>query len=244
MAKRRKDNEDQPDENQGNADDSADNFGLPDIEYKPLEREAEAVQAERDATHPDAEQTEYVQPEATTDGAAQDDDYDEEEGRSKAPLIISLIIGLVILVAGFLLYKYVYVPKVERDKQEMLAKEAAEKKLAEESRLAKEKEEAERKRLEAEAAANAKPAEGTIETLSDRTRRYYVVVSSNIDDDLLMDYAKKLSSKGVSSKIIPPFGNVKFFRLAIADFDSYSSAQSSADASKAEYGNGLWVIRY
>jgi len=110
--------------------------------------------------------------------------------------------------------------------------------------LAQEKAEEDRKRLEADSLAKASPAQGTIETLSERTRRYFVVVSSNIDDDLLMDYAKKLSAKGVSSKIIPPFGTTKFYRLAIADFDTYSAAQSSADVSKAEYGSALWVIRY
>jgi hypothetical protein len=32
--------------------------------------------------------------------------------------------------------------------------------------------------------------------------------------------------------------------LAIGDFDSYVDAQSSADASKGEYGNALWVMKY
>ena len=65
-----------------------------------------------------------------------------------------------------------------------------------------------------------------------------------IDDDLLMDYAKKLSAKGVSTKIIPPFGDNKFYRLAIADQDSFALAQSNADAAKADYGAGVWVIKY
>ncbi len=244
MAKRRKDNEDQPDENAGNAEDSADNFGLPDIEYKPLDRDEETVQFERRETVLESEQTESVRREAATGDAGQEYDYEDEEARSKAPLIITLIIVLVVLVAGFLLYKYVYIPqKAEKEKLELArAKEAEDNKKKEEARLAKEEED--RKRLEAEAAAKAKPAQGTIETLNERTRRFYVVVTSDIDDDLLMDYAKKLSVKGVSSKIIPPNGKVKFFRLAIADFDTYNAAQSSADASKAEYGNGLWVIRY
>jgi hypothetical protein len=118
------------------------------------------------------------------------------------------------------------------------------KQKAEEERLAKLREEEERKRREAEAAANAKPAEGTIETLTERTRRYYVVVSSNIDDDLIMDYAKKLSAKGVGTKIIPPFGKTKFYRLAIADHDTFALAQTNADAAKTEYGSALWVIKY
>ena len=65
-----------------------------------------------------------------------------------------------------------------------------------------------------------------------------------IDDDLLMDYAKKLSAKGVSTKIIPPFGTKKFFRLAIGDHDTFALAQTNADAAKADYGGGVWVIKY
>jgi hypothetical protein len=238
MAKRRKDNEDQPDENQGNADDSADNFGLPDIEYKPLDRDAETTQSTSSET---IEQPEPYQGRLASEETSYS--YEEDEPRSSAPLIISLIIGAVILVGGFLLYKYWYVPKGEKEKQELLAREADEKRRSDEA-LAKEKEDEDRKRLAADSLANAKPSEGRIETLNERTRRYYVVVTSNVDDDLMMDYAKKLSVKGVSSKIIPPFGKWKFYRLAIADFDTFNAAQSSADASKAEYGSTLWVIRY
>ena len=152
---------------------------------------------------------------------------------------------LVVLLAGGLIYLYVIKPRneaAEKARIEQLAKDAALKKKAEEERLAKEKEEAERKRLEE--LANAKPAVGTIETLSAATRRYYVVVSSDIDDDLLMDYAKKLSEKGVSTKIIPPFGGKKFYRLSIADFDTFALAQNNADAAKADYGKSVWVVRF
>jgi phosphoglycolate phosphatase-like HAD superfamily hydrolase len=241
MAKSKKDNEDQPDGNSGNADDSADNFGLPDIEYKPLDRDVTPETAQENVVEPEREQFDSDQPAASRE--TEDYSYDDDEPRSNAPLFIGLIIGVVILVAGFLIYKYWYVPKGEKEKIERLAKEAEAKRQAEEARLAQEKAEAERKRLEEEA-AHAKPATGTIETLTDRTRRYFVVVSSNIDDDLLMDYARKLSAKGVSSKIIPPYGTTKFYRLAISDFDTFSAAQTNADAAKAEYGPALWVIRY
>ncbi|NBP68850.1 MAG: hypothetical protein EBU52_08900, partial [Cytophagia bacterium] len=114
----------------------------------------------------------------------------------------------------------------------------------EQERLAQERLEEERRRAQAEAEANAKPKEGSIETLSERTKRYYVVVSSSIDGDLVMDYAKKLSANGVNCKIIPPYGKVKFSRLTIAEGDTYASAQTLADGLKAQYGDGLWVIKY
>jgi hypothetical protein len=48
----------------------------------------------------------------------------------------------------------------------------------------------------------------------------------------------------VSTKIIPPFSKWKFFRLTIGDYDTYAIAQTNADAAKAEYGSGVWVIKY
>jgi hypothetical protein len=59
-----------------------------------------------------------------------------------------------------------------------------------------------------------------------------------------MDYAKKLAPKGVSPKIIPPYGSVKFYRLTIAEGDTYASTQATADQLKGEYGEGAWVIKY
>ena len=59
-----------------------------------------------------------------------------------------------------------------------------------------------------------------------------------------MDYAKKLSEKGVSTKIIPPFGGKKFYRLAIADDETVALAQTKADGAKADYGAGVWVLKY
>ena len=70
------------------------------------------------------------------------------------------------------------------------------------------------------------------------------MVASAVDGDLVMDYAKKLSAKGVSSKIIPPFGKWKFNRISVGDHDSFAAAQSAADAIKPDYGNTVWVIRY
>ena len=116
-------------------------------------------------------------------------------------------------------------------------------KLKNEQRLADLKR-AEDEKRRADSLANATPAEGTIETLTERTRRYYVVVASAIDDDLIMDYAKNLSKKGVSSKIIPPFGKVKFFRIAVAEGETYADAQATADGLKAQYGDGAWVVKY
>jgi len=208
-----------------------DNFGLPDIEYKPLDQLDSSKSAEET---PRAEDETHTSRETPI--------YEEEEEGSGTGRIIGWIVVLVVLVGAFLAYRYVYVPKKEKEKLERLAKEKEEmKKKTVADSLARV---AEEERLRREAEANAKPADGTIETLEQRTGHYFVIISSSVDGDLAMDHAKKLSAKGISSKIIPPFGKWKFYRLGIGDFDSFASAQSSADASKSEYGDALWVMKY
>jgi hypothetical protein len=206
-----------------------DNFGLPDIEYKPLDQ--------LDSSNPAEETVRETSHQNTSTPI-----YEEEEEESGTGKIIAWIVILVVLVGGFLAYRYVYVPKRDKANAERLAKEKAvarEKAVADSlARVAEEE------RLKREAEANAKPAVGSIETLEQRTGHYFVIISSSVDGDLAMDRAKKLSEKGISSKIIPPFGKWKFYRLGIGDFDSFASAQSSADASKSEYGDALWVMKY
>jgi cytoskeletal protein RodZ len=249
MAKRKKDNDETPPENQGQADDSAENFGLPEIEYQPLDR-TETVHEETRTVSESVHEPEEHRQEPVYDASETREDrhntmeFEDDEPRSGAPLVIGAVIIIVIAAAGFLLYRYWYVPRAQKAKLELARVDAEKKKADEEARLAREKEEADHKRQEAEAAAKATPPAGTIETLGAATRRYYVIISSDIDGDLIMDYAKKLSAKGVSSKIIPAFGKSKYNRLAISDADTYNAAQATADASKANYGSAVWVMRY
>jgi len=218
-----------------------DNFGLPDLEFKTLDQLQEQPKPDEEPV-PDAEET------ATTTPAEEQVDhtpvYEEEESerRSSAPLVISIIIGLVVVIGSILIYQFVYKPGQEKARLAQLEKEkqAADRKAEEENQAKL----AEQERLKKEAAATAKPADGSIETLGQRTGHYFVIIASSIDGDLVMDQAKKLSAKGIGSKIIPPFGKWKFYRLGIGDFDSFGNAQQSADASKADYGDGIWVMKY
>ncbi|MFZ1806066.1 MAG: hypothetical protein WAU36_02535 [Cyclobacteriaceae bacterium] len=237
MAKRKKP-EDRPDDSPENGNESEDSFGLPDIEYKPLDKTKDEVNED---THSSSMEEEPQQEERYVYTPP-------EEEKSKAPLIIGLVIGAVIIVAGFMIYNYVYKPAQEKEKQEQLAAQKAAAAKAErdkQARIAREQEEARQKAIaDSTAVANAKPQIATIETLTERTRRYYVVITAGIDDDLVMDYARKLSKEGVGTKIIPPFGKTKFYRLAIADHETYALAQTNADEEKGKYGNEVWVVRY
>lgn len=260
---RRKKPEDEPDDmndqNNGNDDDT---FGLPEIEYEPINRESPPAE---EVNTPEPEEPQIEEPEQSEQNEAQpvtntpmerdearqseyDPTYYEEEENSPWPKILG-IAALLLIVGAAAWYFGWKKPQddaaaAERARQEQQARiaadSAAQARNAEEQRMA-----AENQRIaDSLALANATPPAGTIETLNGRTGRYYVVVASAIDGDLLMDYAKELSKKGVSTKIIAPYGNVKFHRLTVAEGDSFAAAAQIAERLKGEYTDGTWVIKY
>jgi type II secretory pathway pseudopilin PulG len=253
MARKKKSTEEPQNTPQGDADDT---FGLPDLDYKPLDREepatAEQTSESTSATTENLYETarEEENPEDQSAPVKQTQQYSntsysqkQEEPESILPKVLGVILLLAVVAAAVWYFGF-YKPQKDKEEQERLA---AEKKKMEDARLADEQ--AERLRLEAEqrrldSIANATPKEGTFETLTERTGKYYVVVGSAIDDDLINDYARKLSAKGVNSKIIPPFGKVKFYRIAVAEGDSFQVAQETANSMKAEYGDAVWVLKY
>ena len=264
MARRKKQNEDQPQQNPENADDT---FGLPEIEYEPLKRDTPPVEEnktiESSEAPPEPEPIPSEEPVAeikTTEEEPKEKFVEENQFyepsynysyQDEKPAVWPKVLGvlLVLLIAGGAAWYFaVYRPqqlqeeaKLKRDR--IIAQEDARKK--ETARLEEQRRLADEQKKAAAAAAVATPPAGTIETLSDRQGRYFVVVASSIDGDLIMDYAKKLSGKGVTSRIIPPFGKTKFHRLAVADGDTYANAQATADGMKGgEYGDKIWVIKY
>ena len=231
--------------------DNEDNFGLPAIDYKPLDNlevKTEQVASSFDPASSIVVEFEQMSPPETIEKGKEEKELVEpilqKEPPSKAPIILGVILTLLVLLTGFLVYQYVIIPNAEKERRTKIEQENATKAKEEADRVAREQEE-QRKRLEAEEAlAKAEPAEGSMESLTAPTGRYYVVVASAIDADLVMDYAKKLSAKGISTKIIPPFGKTKFSRITISDHDSFAEGQTAADAAKAEYGTAVWVIKY
>ncbi len=245
---RRKKNEEQPENLNNTANESDDTFGLPEIEYEPLKRDEPVVEEGR-IEEPEVEETTSSFEQQETVETAEEEQYVpyiDEETPSNMPTILG--ISVVVLLAAVAVWFFAfYQPKVKAEEEK--ARQAQEFQL-QEARKKQEEADAERLRLEAEQRATdslavAKPSEGAIETLTERSGRYYVVVASAIDDDLIMDYAKDLSKKGVNSKIIPPFGKTKFYRIAIDVADTYADAQTNADSKKGgDYGSDVWVVKY
>jgi hypothetical protein len=246
MARRKKQNEDdQPKENTENTDDT---FGLPEIEYEPLKRE-EPPQVEKTEepvsyTEPVKQKQSYTKMEEETPNNEynQSSSYYEEEESSPWPKILG-ITAVLLLIGGAAWFFGYYQPKrkaAEKEQQEQLARDEAAKREQE----IRDQQAADAARKQADSLAAATPVAGEIATLNDRTGRYYVIVASGIDGDLIMDYAKKLAPKGLSPKIIPPHGKVKFYRLAIAEGDTYAGTQATADQLKSEYTAGTWVVKW
>jgi len=269
MARRKKQDDDEPQDNQDNLNnDSDDTFGLPEVEYEPINRdepiketvvEEPVYETPRTEEEPKVESTTYEYKEEVVEP----DPYEHEEttedhNEYRSPYVyekeapvwpkIAAILGVILLIGALLFYFAWYQPKQKEERRAILEKQRREedaiKRRDEQKRLAEiKKQEAEQRR--ADSLANLKK-EGTIEVLSQRTGQYYIVVASAVDDDLLMDYANKLIKTGKQVKIIPPFGKKgKFHRLAIESKGTYEDAQTTADGLKGgDYGDQLWVVKY
>lgn len=176
----------------------------------------------------------------------------KHKSSNKAGIIVVVILILLALGGGLGYYFLSYKPeqdRLARQQQEQRQADADARRQQQEEQARADREaaaaaEEARKAREAEEAANARPDTGTVETISSRTGRYYVVVASAIDGDLAMDYANKLTRDGYNVKIIAPYGKTMFHRVAVKDLDTWDNAQSAANELKPDYGNGVWVIKY
>jgi hypothetical protein len=257
MAKKKnddiEDNNDSNEENQNDFNEADDSFGLPEVDYQPL-----------DETNDDSSESSSSDYSSDSDDvyASTNDDVREKKKSDYIPgtytppqqessnggKIFAIILVLLLAAAGAWYFGF-YRPaqkiekaRIEKQKQEAEVKRIAAEQRAEEERLAREAADREAERLAAEEAA--KPKIGTVEAITSRTGRYYVVIASAIDGDLAMDYANKLKKTGVSIKIIPPFGKSKFHRVTVDNLDSWAAAENRANELKNEYGENVWVIKY
>ena len=299
------DNDNLNKDSQDDFNEADDSFGLPDVDYQPIDRDDEFEDESEETTEEPEEHTTYTETYSETTYTTDEDDntyvtetehtyttetetnysaqsesdyynepeentyvgaYDEEpreeveetayvpgsykppKDNSMLPKILVLI--FVLLLAGLAIWYFGFYGPAEKAKVKAKIEQQnridAQKRR--EAEAQQERERLERERLEREEAERlaleAEPKIGTIETISSRTGRYHVVIASAIDEDLAMDHAKKLRDQGISTSIIKPFGKSKFHRIAVGSHDSWASAESSAVDMRAQYGDGVWVIKY
>lgn len=241
MARSNDSNEDDFNKKQG--DDSDDTFGLPEIEYNQINRTEETSSSTEETTSEnvgESQRYEYRSQETKSEYTP----YPEEEDAPVWPKVLGILLVVLIALAAALYFVW-YKPKLENDKDAdklRLEQEAKAKHVSDSlAVIAKAKEDAERRI--ADSLANV-PKTGVYEQLSAPTGRYYVIIASAVDGDLIMDHAKKLSATGISTKIIPPYGKYKFYRLTVADGDTFAAAQEIANSKKADFGENTWVLKY
>ncbi|MBL6449979.1 hypothetical protein JMN32_26940 [Fulvivirga sp. 29W222] len=250
-----------------------DSFGLPDVDYEPLDRDEDiqddssqedqssTIEPEPEPEHTETEDAYTQEEESDVYASSSEEPHVEEEStyvpgsytppkdNSMLPKILGLV--FVLLLAGAAIWWFgFHQPAIEAEQRAKLEQQ----KRIEEQKQREEEAQRERERLEREraqreeearlAAQEAEPKIGTIETISSRTGRYYVVIASAIDEDLAMDHAKKLSNEGANISIIKPFGSSKFHRIAVESHDTWAGAEASATDLRGQYGDDVWVIKY
>lgn len=95
-----------------------------------------------------------------------------------------------------------------------------------------------------EKATPTRVAAGTVTQLEARTGKAYVIIASFVDGDLALDHANKLATDGKSPYVIPPFNNGLYYRVAIAEFNSFADASQNIAQYKGDYGQDIWTLRY
>ena len=127
---------------------------------------------------------------------------------------------------------------------------ATDKAALEKERKAKAKREAAAKKAKKPAKKEAAPAKpiagnsGEVVKLSSKTGNTYVIIGSFVDEDLAGDYANTLAASGQSPTVIPPFDDHRFYRVAIASFNSFQEANGALAGFKSDYGEDIWALRY
>ena len=239
---------------QDNVNEADDSFGLPDLDYKPLEEETS--EADEEIESDEVSETED-QPSYESDSSTYSSDTDEEEEKptlryqmeeesSNAPKIIGGIIG-VLALAAIIWYVGFYRPKQQKLADEAQAKqEELDYKKAQEAETLK-------KQAAADAAAAAdnqtpevvpEDLNAEVKILSERSGRYYIVLESFIDEDFAKDFGNKIAKEGTPSFLIPPYSKKKMQRVAIGGYESMDEAQTGLNNLSEEFGTGKWILKY
>lgn len=202
-----------------------DDFGLPETDFHPIDREEEEP--------PQFEEPRYY--------------VEEEEEEPNRGWIVAAIIGVVVLL-GLAIYLFLFdgVSQVASwfGEEEPVVQEYVEptpEPVIEEEPIYEEEPIIEEPIYEEPSLAQYQG----IERISTPTGRTFVVIASFVDYDLAMDFAQELEADGIGSKILDPTQRAPLIhRVAIADFDTFSEGANNIDAFRMEFGDSVWVLKY
>ncbi|MGK7393658.1 MAG: SPOR domain-containing protein [Candidatus Cyclobacteriaceae bacterium M3_2C_046] len=218
------------DYNRNKEENDADDFGLPDVSYDPMEKD----QSEDDFKN---ENENYKEERYFSNPS-----YNENKGGSKAGAIIAFL--LVFLGVLFAVYWFLFrdtTEPVESTTTEVVQEPVEQPVIQEPEPQVQNTEPVEEP---VEETTPATPETGEMTTISSPTGRYYIVVGSFIDDDLAMDLGNQLAAKGMNSYLIEPSGDNKFYRLGLGNFDSWNQALNRLEDLKTTFDNEIWVLKF
>lgn len=207
-------------ERQSYNEEDQDDFGLPEVEYTPLDRE--------DEIPPAYEQSHYYR------------DEEEESNKSKGIIIFGII--SLVLIAGLCIYLFLFGGMGQVNK--WLADEPAPPVYVEpEPEPDPIPEVVEEVTPEPE--INPLTPYSDVTTISEPTGRSYIVIGSFVDEDLALDFSNKMMEQGIGVKILAPSGRAPLMhRVAVADFSDFSEAMSDLELFRNNYGENTWVLKY
>ncbi|MDF9797201.1 hypothetical protein OKW21_002464 [Catalinimonas alkaloidigena] len=200
-----------------------DDFGLPEPEYSPLQREEEYS--------PVNEQQDYYQ-----------DDEDEKDSKSTG-LIVFGILSLVLIV-GLVVYLFLF------DGMAQVSSWFGEEPAPTTTYVEPEPEPIiedtpESAPEEPVTEVNSLIPYSDISTISEPTGRSFIVIGSFVDEDLAMDYANKLMEEGIGTRILSPTDRAPLMhRIAVADFTDFNTAMQQVQQFRDQYGDNTWVLKY
>lgn len=205
--------------------DTDNEYGLPEVEFSPIERE------------PSHEPEETM---AFNNAGSIADHHESADEQKSSNLPMILILAGIILLVGIFVYFFAFDNDSPQEQLTQTPEAAAPVTYAEEEK----EEEAYVADDWNTAEPEAPAAEGSVSNISQRTGRYYVVVGSFVDGDLAADFADRLAKEGQQAKIIEPTGTQKFYRLSVNDGESLSDLQATMENMKGKYGENIWILKY
>lgn len=205
------------DENEGHFDKEKDeDYGLPNVSYEPVNRE-------------DAREPIIMNPK------------EQQSKKNNNDSSWPLIIGIIVIVALAGVFVYLFLIKDADPPPVVEAPPPVVEEIPDQEEFITEIDDSWNTPVVEEPTA---PAIGSISDISARTGKAYIVVGSFIDVDLAHDYGNKLAGEGVSTVVIAPYGNVKYYRLTVDNYPTVGDALANLDHHKAKYGDNIWVLKY
>jgi hypothetical protein len=193
-----------------------DEFGLPEVSYEPINRDAPAGSFENEHRY-------YADDEAS-------------DNQKKIWLTVGFII-LFLGIIGAVVYFVAFHDAAPEPKEQLVSEIVSEPEP--------EPEPVEEVVVE-ETPEVTSTTYTDVTTISSATGRSYIVVGSFVDEDLARDFSEKLlQAEGIGSVIIEPFGKTSLLhRVAVTDYESFQEAMEQVENHRTTYGPETWVLKY